>query len=169
MFTVKEAKGNFFSTDLVKGLVDKAKRANLSKWGAYVRTDARSSLRYRKESSPPGAPPSVHKTMTRTKTNKKGETKRQQVSPLREFLFFAYDPSSKSAVAGPARLAGKLGNAPQALEEGGTSEVRTTIWDHHRRVPATVKAQIRPHPTMAPAAARVNKKLPEIWANSVRR
>lgn len=167
-FTVEAAKGNFFDREKVLNAADRGTVKALSKWGAFVRQDARTSLRYRDRPSEPGKPPSAHKTMTRAKTNRKGETKVQGVSPLREFLFFAYDPGSKSVVAGPARLSTKLGNAPETLEHGGRSLIRSTTWENHKRVMTTRAVTIQPRPFMAPAAARTNDRLGELFKDSVR-
>lgn len=161
-FTVKAAMGNFFDRSAVIKRTDAAIRKNLSKYGAFVRTRARSSLRYRDKTSTPGAPPSLHKTMFRMKTSKKGVTKKQSVSPLREFLFFAYDDSRKSVVIGPSKLSGKIGSAPQALEYGGVSIVRAPGG-------GTRTVQIRARPFMRPAAEATNRELPSIWQNSIKR
>lgn len=92
----------FFDDKAILRAVDKGTRKALSKWGAYVRSDARRSLRKatkKKPASRPGEPPRIHT----------GELKR--------FLFFAYDLGTKSVVVGPQRLA-KIGSAPEALEYG---------------------------------------------------
>lgn len=92
----------FFDDKAILKAVDKGTRKALSKWGAYVRSDARRSLRNAKKNRPnsrPGEPPRLHT----------GELKR--------FLFFAYDLASKSVVVGPQKLT-KLGSAPETLEYG---------------------------------------------------
>lgn len=171
MFTFRKAKDNFFydKGGALRLAIDAAAAKGLSRWGAYVRTDARTSLRYRDRPSEPGQPPSAHKTMQRAKTSKKGVTRVQGVSPLREFLFFAYDAPAKSVVVGPVLLSGKLGNAPQTLEYGGQSTVRSTVWENHKPVVSARTVNIPARPFMRPAAARTNKRLGEIFAGSVTR
>ncbi len=159
--SVQAMKSNFFDRDKVTRAMSNAAKRNLSKFGAYVRTDAQRSLRYRDKPSGPGEPPSAHKTMSRTKTNKKGVTKTQSVSPLREFIFFAYDETRKSVVIGPAKLNAKFGNAPHALEYGGESIVRSGS--------GVQSVFIRPRPFMRPALGRTATKLKSIWENSIKK
>jgi len=162
--TVKQSKGNFFDRAGVLSNVDRQTRKNLSKFGAFLRAAIRTRLKYGDDSSEPGASPVIHKTMSRpgkvsAKTGKAG--KPQSVSPLRELVFFAYDESRKSVVVGPARLQGKPGNAPAALEYGGPSVIKNG--DGTRTV------TIRPRPYLAPSFEQVKKELPAIWASSVKR
>lgn len=160
-FSVKVAKSNFFDRAAVQSRADAATLKNLSRWGAYTRTNAQRLLRYRERPSEPGKPPSLHRTMARRRTNRRtGKVTVQGVSPLREFLFFAHDAGTKSVVAGPARLSGKLGDAPAALEHGGESEVRAGA--------GTRRVTIRPRPFMAPAEARTRSEIPGIWRDSIK-
>lgn len=160
MFSVKAFQANFFDRRAVLGATDAASRRNLSRFGAFARTAARSRIRYRDAISAPGSSPSAHRTMTRPQA-RRGPGKTQGVSPLREYLFFAFDTHTRSVVIGPARLAGKLGNAPEALEYGTTSTVRDGE--------STRTVRIRARPYMAPAFEQAKHELPSIWANSVRR
>jgi hypothetical protein len=77
------AKGGFFDRDKVKRAVDAGTRKVLSKFGAFVRQRAKTSIRKRKGTSPPGSPPYSH------------------VGLLRRFILFAYNPQRKSVVIGP--------------------------------------------------------------------
>ncbi len=160
--TVNVAKGSFFDRQKVQDAADKATRKVLSRFGAYTRQRARTSLRYRKASSVPGMPPTVHRTMTRTKTNKKtGVAKKQTVSPLREFVFFAFDASRKTVVIGPALLNGKGGPMIlRAIEYGGPTVIKTR--GKRKRV------MVRARPFMRPAFEEEKKSLPDMWKNSVR-
>lgn len=122
---IEAVKRSFFDRAEVLAAVDRGTIRALSKMGAFHRRAQKSLVRYRKKVSEPGKPPSAHRSdkFTRTKTNRKGETKTQSQSPLRELMFFSYDPSSRSVVSGPAKffksqVAGKT--APETLEEGGT-------------------------------------------------
>src|SRR5690606_28852572 len=92
----------FFDRKAVTSRVDRATRRVLSRFGAFVRRTARSSIRKRKRTSEPGKPPSSHTGM------------------LKKFIFFGYDPRRDSVVIGPVRLSQKgRGEAPSLLEYGG--------------------------------------------------
>ena len=136
----------FFDTAKVARAVDKATRRVLSRFGAFVRTAARSSIRRRKRISRPGEPPSSHGGL------------------LKRYILFGYDPARRSVVIGPMRLNQKVGNAPEALERGGTSVIAYGLRRNRRKK----RVKIRPRPYMGPAFEREQPKLPAMWANSVR-
>lgn len=139
-FTIRAAKSNFFDRKAVMAAVDKARLRVLSKFGAYVRTTARRSIRKRKRVSDAGSPPSSH------------------TGRLRDFLFFAYDPRSESVVIGPAKL--NSTNAPEALEHGGAAAVLS----RGRRKTAHIRAR----PFMGPAFAKELPGFDELWRDSVK-
>lgn len=118
-FGVELVKGTFFDKAAVTKQLDPALKRVLSKHGAFVRRRSKSSLKYGKSTAVAGKPPIVHRGgMTRTKVNKKtGKASSQGQSPLRELIFFGYDPVKKSVVTGPA-LGGPASGAPAALEGG---------------------------------------------------
>jgi len=133
----------FFDRKAVTDNVDRAARRVLSKFGAYVRRSAKSSIRKRKRASLPGQPPSSHTGL------------------LKRFIFFGYDPGRQSVVIGPVRLMGRnRGEAPPLLEYGG----RTTL----KRKGKKRRVRIRARPYMGPAFEENKKHLPAMWANSVR-
>lgn len=116
----------FFDSDQVIKQLDRKSRRILSKFGAFTRRTAQTSMRDRKEPAKPGEPPHAHK--------------RKQ---LKRLLFFAFDPVTKSVVVGPVKFERtSTAGIPRLMEEGGT-------------VPATAKrktpANYRPHPFMKPA------------------
>jgi len=123
-FNLKQAKSAFFDRKAVTDAIDAGTRKVLSKFGAFVRTRARSSIRTRKKSSPPGQPPSSH------------------AGDLKRLIFFAYDAVSKSLIVGPIPF--RKGEAPRLLEHGGTTTVKT-------RSGSKVK-HYRGNPFMEPAA-----------------
>ena len=86
----------FFDSPKVLSAVDKATRQVLSKFGAFVRRSAKSSIRKRKRISSPGQPPSSHSGF------------------LKKFIWFGYEPGSKSVVIGPAALNANGGKQPGA-------------------------------------------------------
>jgi len=133
----------FFDRKAVTSRVDKAARKVLSKFGAFVRTGARHSIRKRKAISEPGSPPSSH------------------VGLLKKLIYFGYDPGRKSVVIGPTPLNHSGGEAPPLLEYGGRARRRG-------RKGKLVSATYRPRPFMGPAFEREKPKLPEMWANSIK-
>ena len=135
----------FFDTPKVRRAVDSAKRKVLSKAGAFIRTRARSSIRKRKASAPPGSPPCSH------------------VGTLKRLIYFGYDPQADSVVVGPEKF-GDTG-APGTLEFGGTTLVR-----RRRRRGGVERRRVRiaPHPFMGPALKAEKDNLPKLWAGSVR-
>ena len=139
---LKSAKSMFFDTKAVMSRVDKATRAVLSKFGAFVRTRARSSIKKRKDSAPPGSPPSSHTGL------------------LKRFIYFGFDPACRSVVIGPVRLAGKEGTAPATLEYGDTTFIK--------RLGRRVRARYKPRPYMHPAFRAELPGLPAMWSDSVR-
>lgn len=138
-----ELKKLFFDTKGVRRKVDSATRRVLSRFGAFVRRTAKSSIRKRRKQSAPGSPPSSHTGL------------------LRRFIFFGYEPQRRSVVIGAARLEGKgRGRAPSILEYGGT----TTITRRGKRTRALYRAR----PFMGPAFRKEKPKLSAMWRDSVR-
>lgn len=132
-FDFASMRANFFDRDKVMKAVAAADRRALSKFGAYVRTRARSSIRTRKKASAPGQPPSSHKGW------------------LKQHLYFAWDQATRSVVVGPAQLG--RGTAPRALEFGGPSLSFRRLKVSGRAYTATRVVNIRPRPFMHPALA----------------
>ena len=136
----------FFDRKKVIRAADSANRKSLSKAGAFIRTTARHSIRKRKGTSPPGSPPSSHSGL------------------LKRFIFFGYERSRQTVVVGPMRLNQKVGDAPAALEHGGTSVVVEGTRGRRRKR----RVRIRARPFMGPALQKELPKFPSLWANSVR-
>lgn len=138
-----EFKQLFFDRKAVMSKVDAASRKVLSKFGAFVRRSAKSSIRKRKKPAPPGSPPSSHTGL------------------LKKFIFFGYDLDAQSVVIGPTRLNQKgRGDAPPLLEYGG----KTTLKRRGKRKRTTYKAR----PYMGPAFEKEKPQLPAMWRDSVR-
>ena len=106
----KAAKGLFLDRETVTRDVGRTTTKALAKAGTWIRTTARNSIRSVPASKRFTAPPS-----------NPGEPPRSRVGHLKRFLFFVYEPSAKSVVVGPARIARATG-APATLEFGGTSK-----------------------------------------------
>jgi len=135
----------FFDRPKVQRSVDRAKRRNLSKAGAFVRQRTRSSIRKRKRSSRPGEPPSSHTGL------------------LRRFILFGYDRQRESVVVGPVGF--RRSKAPRVLEFGGRTTVETRR-PGRRRKKRTVRIAARPY--MRPALEKERSNLPAVWRNSVK-
>lgn len=164
--TLNAAKSNFFDRPAVIAAVGRATATALSKGGAEVRKLAQRSILMRERPSSPGQPPHGHRTGTRTRKSKStGRVRVQAVSPLREFLFFSFDPQTESVVVGPVKLSQALsGTAPMALEYGGSSVV--VSYRNGRRVQRRVS--IRARPFMRPALQAAMPVILEAFRNSVK-
>jgi hypothetical protein len=160
----------FFDRQAVIDRLRAANRKALSKAGAFIRRRARSSLRRRKNPSPPGSPPSVHTS--------------DRVATLKNILF-VYEPNSQSLVVGPVKLNQRavLGpeltdaTVPQIQEFGASVKVREVQrggkWRsgvRHVRSGEAVRTRIvkyAPRPFMGPALEAEKDNIPEAWAGSV--
>lgn len=111
----------FFDRLAIEKAAGKAAVRALSRFGAFVRRAAQTSMRYRtKGNSAPGSPPFAHKSK-RLAALKRMKRARHNGALLREFLFFAYDPGSKSVVVGPVGFKSRGGTpVPELHEKGGT-------------------------------------------------
>ena len=139
----KSAKSGFFDRKAVLSATDRATRRVLSRFGAFVRTTARSSIRRRKSVSKPGKPPTSWTGL------------------LKKFLFFSFDRERRSVVIGPVRLNNSGGEAPRLLEHGGAA-TRQDRRGKRRRVTYASR------PYMGPAFEKEQPKLPEMWRDSIR-
>jgi len=164
-YKLDKAKSMFFDRKTVLSSVDRATRRVLSKFGAYVRTSAKSSIRKRKKVSDPGRPPS------------------SRTGLLKKFIFFAYDGQKQSVVIGPVKLNGK-GDAAELLEYGGTRTVQRGQWVRRGRpgrnsrghftaapwvfIEPGTTLHYRARPFMGPAFEREKPKLPAMWAGSIK-
>ena len=138
-----EIKRMFFDRQAVVSKVDAATRRVLSRFGAFVRRSAKSSIRKRKKPAPPGQPPSSHTGL------------------LKKFIFFGYDAARQSVVIGPTRLNQKgRGEAPPLLEYGG----KATLVRRGKKKRVTYQAR----PYMGPAFEKEKPQLPAMWRGSVR-
>jgi hypothetical protein len=146
-----EIKNLFFDRNVVKRKTDTAARRVLSRFGAFVRRSARSSIRRRKRPSPPGSPPSSHTGL------------------LRKFIFFGYEPDKRSVVIGPVRLSQNgRGEAPSLLEHGGTATLDRRGPSTSLRADKRKRTRYRPRPFMGPAFEKERPKLPAMWAGSIK-
>lgn len=161
-FNVKAAKGQFFDRLKVIEALDAVALKGLSKFGAFVRRTARSSMRKARRKRESELSPkervlwNIRARVARAEGrpepprpyqhSKPGEPPRTIVGLVKRHLYFAYDAEARSVVIGPARLS-KTTNPLRTLEEGGT--VRTNK--------GSVRVDARPY--MRPA---FHKDLPQL-------
>lgn len=131
-----------FSTRPILTAVDRAKIRYVTKAGAFIRSDARRSIRKRKRPAPPGKPPA-----NRTGT-------------LKHFIRFAVDKSHPiSVVIGPELIASQR-DSQKTLELGGS--VKRDIFSKGGKRQSTVF--YKPRPYMGPAYEKTEPDLPALFA-----
>lgn len=131
--TIRAAKGNFFDRPKVIAAVDKARLKYLRTAGGKVRLTARRSIRNapQKKLSEMTKEEKTFFAIAQWKAKKEGRSKPKrprrssppgkppfsQTGLLKQFIFFSFDPKTKSTVVGPAKLNSGSG-APERLEHG---------------------------------------------------
>jgi hypothetical protein len=130
-----------FNAKPVLSAKDRGTMRALKKAGAFVRSDARRSMRKRGKPAPPGKPPRVVK------------------GQLKQFLFFVVD-RAESVTIGPIKL--REGGAPALLEYGGAKNVRRRLRGRRE----SVRVDYEPHPYMNPALEQVAPKVPDLFKNA---
>lgn len=159
-FTVKQAKDFFFDRQAVISAVDKASRKVFAQSGALVRKTARRSMK----KVGPNAPPAPA-----------GSAPRSRKGLLKRFIFYVFDPASKTVIVGPALLPRCRRNVtvPQVHEHGGTTwtVVRKIRWEKGRRKIIKRKARVTypRRPYMEPALEKVRPQLPQFWKDVLNR
>ena len=153
---------SFFDRKAVLKRVDRARRHVLSKFGGYVRKTARRSIT--KAPYITRKPRGQKRVDFRTKISRPGRPPYSRTGLLKKLIFFGYDPRRDSVVIGPEPLNQKTGDAPEALEYGGTSTVVEGPKDNRRKR----RVQIKARPYMGPAFLKAQAKLPPLWRDSVR-
>jgi hypothetical protein len=120
--SIAQWKQFFFDREAVAKAAGRGGVKALSRFGAIVRRTAQTSMRYRKGVSPAGSPPSAHKSKRLASLKKLGRAKHNGAM-LRELLFFAFDPATKSVVVGPVGFKSTRGTpVPHLHEFGGTRQ-----------------------------------------------
>lgn len=140
-----------FSVLKVVQRADVATQRVLSKFGAFVMTGARRSIRKRKASSRPGSPPSSH------------------MGFLKRFIFFDVSLGRKSVIIGPARIQAANGEQLPALEYGGPTTIRLRVRGKRRRTGRRVRVVIAARPFMGPSFEEEKRKLPLMWRDSIKK
>lgn len=159
-FTIKSVKQGFFDSPKVLKAISAAKRKVFSKFGAFVRRRAKSSI---KDAPKSGAGRRGRKSR-RPRVSRPGSPPYSRTGLLRKFIFFAYDTKRQSVVIGPARINRPTG-APKALEYGGRVETPKFFTQRKRGI---TSMRIRARPFMRPAFKAEKPKLRELWRGSVK-
>lgn len=162
----------FFDRERVLKQLNRNEARRLGMAGAYVRRAARSSIRKARKKRKDeltreeqiiyeiAVDRAIRDGRKKPKIwwfapSKPGEPPRSVFGLLREHIYFVYDPNRRSVVIGPAKLNGTDGEAPHALEFGGT----VTSSRRNRAV------YIAPRPYMRPALNSVIDEFPELYRN----
>lgn len=137
----------FFNNRKVLRLLDKKTHGALRRFGAYVRTAAKKSI---KQVSKKGTP------------SKPGQPPKSRRGLLKSFIFYGFDLAKRSVVVGPQKIYGLKGKTPSVLEYGGG--VR-----HKSKKGCVSNAKVSARPYMGPAFEKGKKKLSSLWANNVQK
>lgn len=152
-------RANFFDSAAVMKALNAAERRVLSKFGAFVRQGAKSSIRpaivlNRKEIR---AGKKIGRTFRKVyAASKPGEAPRSRRGDLKRLIVFGYDFAKKSVVVGPKPIGGRRAETPGRLEAGGTFRSRSG---------KLVRVLKRPY--MKPAFDRELRKMPGLWTDSI--
>ncbi len=151
METIAEVKLLFFDTRRVMSAVDAATRKALSHFGGFVRAVARRSIRPAPGPSTPSTPPHSHAGL------------------LKQHIYYAYEPTDTNVVIGPARFARRSPygdtTVPEVEEYGGDVWRRETQDGRRQRKRHSYPAR----PFMHPAFEVAKQRLPDFWADSVKK
>lgn len=133
-----------FKPQSVLNAVERAQVRYVSRAGAFIRSDARRSIRKRKRPAPAGKPP------------------RSVTGTLKAFIKFAVDKRHPiNVVVGPELLANQR-DSQKTLELGGS--VRRSVFERGGRNERTVFYKARPY--MGPAYEKTEPDLPGLFATA---
>lgn len=164
--TIKQAKDFFFVDRAGRARifagVDRARHKALTAAGAMVRRVARNSIRPARRKKLSEIDPAKRWRYDKKRMgsdalprpwapSEPGQPPRSRTGLLKKFIFFAFDPKTRSVVIGPARLTKVRGDVPNVLEYGGTSDGST----------------IAPRPFMRPAEQELRTKYVRLWKDAM--
>ena len=142
---ISRVRTEFRETRALLERLDRATRKALVNQGMFIRGVAKQSMSTSSpHPSPPGKPPRVVTGL------------------LRNFLFWAYDPTAASVVVGPAAFRANA-TVPCILEEGGDEMAHVKVGTKWQNKVVHIAAR----PYMAPALVISQQRLPEYWANNL--
>jgi hypothetical protein len=161
-------KDNFFDSEAVIKRLSAADRKVMSKYGAYVRTDSRQSIKKavvkNKKEIRAAKKAGLEAPKPEYVSSKPGETPRSRRpnNPIKRILFGVETPQeagnlfSGNVVIGFGLQGGNASDVPGRLEKGGTF-----------RTKRGKVVQVAARPTMVPAQKRVNTRMPAMFADSL--
>lgn len=153
--TVK-IKSLFFDRKPVQRMINKKQLRVFGKFGAFVRNAARWSIRKAPKAGDTWKSIGGQQVLWR-ETSKPGEPPYSRTGLLKDNIFYAYDPASRSVVIGPVRLSRSKINVPEVLEYGG----RSIAYDYAEKKHKSVYVEARPY--MRPAFEKGKDKLDVLW------
>jgi hypothetical protein len=130
----------FFDSKAVTSRMDAVTRRALSKFGAYVRSDAKRSIRKAAQGKKGWSKPS-----------KPGTPPRSRIGTLKQHIYFAYEPTKRNVVIGPALLARARTDNLVMLEHGGQRQMTLPTYGNQK---VTTRAKYPARPFMRPALER---------------
>lgn len=162
-------KARFFDRDIFRGVEEGHKRA-LARFGAFVRSDARKSMRNARVRK------TARNTITTRRKGKQVRVSRKPSAPgtppravqgdIKRFLFFEYE--NKNVVIGPWKLPHKTKTrhpVPAMHEQRHPSHAIV----RRRFKRRTVTQRYPQRPFMVPAFEKNKKKLPGLYKDTVKR
>lgn len=166
---IESAKWFFFDRAHVEEKIGKRAVKALSRFGAFVRTRSKTSMkRARRKTLAEMSPREkrIHAIRVRAaqkrgastpkrpfKPSKPGEPPRVRAGTLKRHVYFGLEPQRKNVVIGPILFEPESG-APEILEHGGVTRNRR-------------RAKVEPRPYMRPAFDREIDNLPRHWRHSL--
>jgi len=169
-----KVKSLFFNPKAVFKGLSATEKDVFSKFGAFVRRDARKSMRKaRRKKKNELSKDELVAFEVRERLFKQGEIPRPKrpfapskpgdpprviVGLLKKLIFFNYDPKRKGVVIGPIPAGAKT-DAPRVLEEGGA--IKSSLPIFNGKI-------MKPRPYMKPAFDKNIKVLDSVWRASVR-
>lgn len=122
-------KGRFFNAGAVMRSLSEAQRRVLSRFGAYVRTRARTSIKPAKLLNRKEVKAGIKKGLARGvrkiyQPSMPGQPPRSRRGELRKHIYFAYDASDRDVVIGPSLVRSQETGTPARLEKGGVATVK---------------------------------------------
>ncbi|OHB58790.1 MAG: hypothetical protein A2Y12_00110 [Planctomycetes bacterium GWF2_42_9] len=132
----------FFDSPIVLAAVDSATRKVLNRIGGMIRLTARRSIKKAPSHnavSKPGKPPLSHTGL------------------LRNYIYYSFDPSSRSVLVGPVALNAIGKDVPRTLEYSGSTRIKGK------------NVHIAARPFMGPALTVNQPRMAALWQNSVKK
>jgi hypothetical protein len=140
--SICKVKNLFFDSPAVLAAVDSATRKVLNRIGGMIRLAARRSIK---------------KAASHTTVSKPGKPPLSHTGLLRNYIYYSFDPQSRSVVVGPVALNAKGKDVPRTLEYSGSTRIKGK------------NVHIAARPFMGPALAVNQPRMAALWQNSVKK